>query len=200
MQQPFAGEQVVDQSIQPDPSCSCTAMSHSSRTHASCSHQSPDERHGPAAHRTSPEICPRFRDMTCEGLAFAVAHPDSNRRPKNSQRGDNLPGRDFGLPGVLSNWMGEALVTPRSGLRRREMAHFKRFSPMRIQQNRRSHSSLRRLRRNSRQRKFEFFRFRRSWNKKPILRWARLCRLNSQSHFCHWRSRRIRLSNPTAKV
>src|SRR5580658_7115963 len=34
----------------------CTAMSHSSRAHPSCSHQSPDERHGPAAQRISPCI------------------------------------------------------------------------------------------------------------------------------------------------
>src|SRR5580704_7945595 len=38
------------------PASPCTAMSHSSRAQPSCSHQSPDERQGPAAQRISPCI------------------------------------------------------------------------------------------------------------------------------------------------
>src|SRR5581483_2052551 len=34
----------------------CMAMSHSSRAQGSCSHQSPEERQGPACHKMSPPI------------------------------------------------------------------------------------------------------------------------------------------------
>ena len=50
------------------PFASCKAMSHSSRAHPSCSHQSPEECQGPAAQRISPLIPLRFGHAICVGL------------------------------------------------------------------------------------------------------------------------------------
>ena len=46
----------------------CKAISHSSRAHPSCSHQSPEVRQGPAAHRISPHISLRLAQAMCAGL------------------------------------------------------------------------------------------------------------------------------------
>src|SRR5229473_5681102 len=53
------------------PAASCKAISHSSRAHPSCSHQSPEARQGPAAQRISPHISLRF------GHAMRVGLPSS---------------------------------------------------------------------------------------------------------------------------
>src|SRR3984885_5743273 len=50
----------------------CTAMSHSSRAQPSCSHQSPEERHGPAVQRISPCISLFLEQVMCAGLPSCI--------------------------------------------------------------------------------------------------------------------------------
>src|SRR5579872_3440081 len=50
----------------------CTAMSHSSRAQPSCSHQPPEDRHGPAAQRISPCISLFVGQVMHAGLSCCI--------------------------------------------------------------------------------------------------------------------------------
>src|SRR5579864_2305046 len=115
--------------------------------------------------------------------AILVIHLDHNRRTKNSERSDQII-----RPGVL--WRGTISIFLR---RRREMLHFECFAAVGVEQFGRTGSSFSDNTANSGQCELEFFRFRGRWDEKSVLRWTRLCWLDSQNNFCDWSAWRMGL-------
>ena len=144
------------------PVASCKAISHSSRAQPSCSHQSPEERQGPAAQRISPHISLRF------GHAMRTGRP--SRRVTAACTGGRKMRSAVTAPSVLDLRAASSLLLSFSFARtallftsapRSKVLHEESFGTVSVQQLQRSDVILTDNSSNPRQCEFEFFRLRR---------------------------------------